>query len=447
MGDYELMFDPGLAAASLAVALLCSVGVTWLTCRYELMSTAANLIRPKSPKSGRRVWLEHIPLLWNHMSFLAKVSVRNVFRYKQRFFMMVIGIGGCTALLVTGYGIKDTIADIADMQYEEVQLYDMSATLKEGYPTADTADFSELTEVLSESSEDWMPFCEIAMDLTGRSGVKTANVVIPQDTGAAQEYIRLRTEEGEDIPWPGEEEAVISAKLARKCGIRVGDTVTLRTEDGEKLKVKVAALSRNYIYNYVYISPETWKLDNGSDPVYKSIYIHASEGAQENRELSEKLLACDIVSAVAVNADMLSQINKMMGSLDAVVLLVILCAGALAFIVIYNLTNINITERIREIATIKVLGFRPKETASYVFRENVVLTALGTIVGLGAGICLHRFVIANIDVDMVTFQPRVLPFSFVKSILLTFVFMVIVDVVMYLKLERINMAESLKSVE
>lgn len=313
MGDYELMFDPGLAAASLAVALLCSVGVTWLTCRYELMSTAANLIRPKSPKSGRRVWLEHIPLLWNHMSFLAKVSVRNVFRYKQRFFMMVIGIGGCTALLVTGYGIKDTIADIADMQYEEVQLYDMSATLKEGYPAADAADFSELTEVLSESSEDWMPFCEIAMDLTGRSGVKTANVVIPQDTGAAQEYIRLRTEEGEDIPWPGEEEAVISAKLARKCGIRVGDTVTLRTEDGEKLKVKVAALSRNYIYNYVYISPETWKLDNGSDPVYKSIYIHASEGAQENRELSEKLLACDVVSAVAVNADMLSQINKMMG--------------------------------------------------------------------------------------------------------------------------------------
>lgn len=447
MGDYELMFDPGLAVASLAVALFCSVGVTWLTCRYELMSTAANLIRPKSPKSGRRVWLEHIPFLWNHMSFLAKVSVRNVFRYKQRFFMMVIGIGGCTALLVTGYGIKDTIADIADMQYEEVQLYDMSATLKEGYPDADAADFSELTGALSESSEDWMPFCEISMDLTGRSGVKTANVVIPQDTGAAQEYIRLRTEEGEDIPWPGEEEAVISAKLARKCGIRVGDTVTLRTEDGEKLKVKVTALSRNYIYNYVYISPETWELDNGSDPVYKSIYIHASEGAQENRELSEKLLACDVVSAVAVNADMLSQINKMMGSLDAVVLLVILCAGALAFIVIYNLTNINITERIREIATIKVLGFRPKETAAYVFRENVVLTALGTIVGLGAGICLHRFVIANIDVDMVTFQPRVLPFSFVKSILLTFVFMVIVDVVMYLKLERINMAESLKSVE
>lgn len=447
MGDYELMFDPGLAVASFAVALFCSVGVTWLTCRYELMSTAANLIRPKSPKSGRRVWLEHIPLLWNHMSFLAKVSVRNVFRYKQRFFMMVIGIGGCTALLVTGYGIKDTIADIADMQYEEVQLYDMSATLKEGYPDADTADFSELTGALSGSSKDWMPFCEISMDLTGRSGVKTANVVIPQDTGAAQEYIRLRTEEGEDIPWPGEEEAVISAKLARKCGIRVGDTVTLRTEDGEKLKVKVTALSRNYIYNYVYISPKTWELDNGSDPVYKSIYIHASEGAQENRELSEKLLACDVVSAVAVNADMLSQINKMMGSLDAVVLLVILCAGALAFIVIYNLTNINITERIREIATIKVLGFRPKETASYVFRENVVLTALGTIVGLGAGICLHRFVIANIDVDMVTFQPRVLPFSFVKSILLTFVFMVIVDVVMYLKLERINMAESLKSVE
>lgn len=476
MGDYELMFDWGLAAASLAVALLCSVGATWLTCRYELMSTAANLIRPKSPKSGRRIWLEHIPFIWNHMSFLAKVSVRNVFRYKQRFFMMVVGIGGCTALLVTGYGVKDTIADVADMQYEEVQLYDMSATLKEGYPAAgalesaavgaagatgavnagtsaadgevtDSADFSQLTEVLSESADDWMPFGEVSMDLTGRSGVKTANVIIPQDTSAAQEYIRLRTEDGEDIAWPGEEEAVISAKLAEKCGIRVGDIVTLRTEDGEKLKVTVTALSRNYIYNYVYISPETWELDNGSAPAYKSIYIHASEGAQENRALSEKLLACDVVSAVAVNADMLSQVNKMMVSLDAVVLLIIICAGALAFIVIYNLTNINITERIREIATIKVLGFRPKETAAYVFRENVVLTAFGAIVGLGAGIWLHRFVMANIDIDMVAFQPRVLPFSFVKSILLTFVFMVIVDIVMYLKLERINMAESLKSVE
>lgn len=447
MGDYELMFDPGLAAASLAVALLCSVGVTWLTCRYELMSTAANLIRPKSPKSGRRVWLEHIPLLWNHMSFLAKVSVRNVFRYKQRFFMMVIGIGGCTALLVTGYGIKDTIADIADMQYEEVQLYDMSVTLKEGYPAADAADFSELTEVLSESSEDWMPFCEIAMDLTGRSGVKTANVVIPQDTGAAQEYIRLRTEEGEDIPWPGEEEAVISAKLARKCGIRVGDTVTLRTEDGEKLKVKVAALSRNYIYNYVYISPETWKLDNGSDPVYKSIYIHASEGAQENRELSEKLLACDVVSAVAVNADMLSQINKMMGSLDAVVLLVILCAGALAFIVIYNLTNINITERIREIATIKVLGFYPKECAAYIFRENYLLTVFSSLIGLLLGKLLHAFVMSQINIEAVAFDVRIAPTSYLLALVITFVFAVLVSRAMRVKINRINMAESLKSIE
>ena len=361
--------------------------------------------------------------------------------------MMVIGIGGCTALLVTGYGIKDTIADIADMQYEEVQLYDMSATLKEGYPAADAEDFSELTEVLSESSEDWMPFCEIAMDLTGRSGVKTANVVIPQDTGAAQEYIRLRTEEGEDIPWPGEEEAVISAKLARKCGIRVGDTVTLRTEDGEKLKVKVAALSRNYIYNYVYISPETWKLDNGSDPVYKSIYIHASEGAQENRELSEKLLACDVVSAVAVNADMLSQVNKMMGSLDAVVLLVILCAGALAFIVIYNLTNINITERMREIATLKVLGFTPREMNAYIFREIFLLAAIGCAVGLVLGVWMEGFVVVTAEVDQIMFGRAIHPTSFLLAFLLTMLFTVLVMLAMRGKLRRIDMVESLKSNE
>ena len=443
LGDYNLYLDWRLAAVSLAAAMLCSMGATWLTCRYELSSTAAELIRPKSPKSGKRIVLERIPFLWNRLSFLAKVSVRNVFRYKQRFFMMVVGIGGCTALLVTGFGVKDTIADVADMQYGEVQLYDMSVTLKDS--AEDTSD-EELMKTLEESRADWTAAAEVSMDLTGKDAVKSATVVIPQDMSQIGQYVDLHTSQDAAVAWPQKGEAVINEKLADNCGIRVGDMVSLRNEDGEKLWVKVSALSQNFIYNYVYISPETWEADNGSAPRYKSLYLRMEEGA-DSRALSEKLLACDGVSAVAVNADMLNQVNNMMKSLDAVILLIIICAGALAFIVIYNLTNINITERIREIATIKVLGFFPKETAAYVYRENIVLTAVGALAGLFAGVWLHRFVMANINVDMIAFDVRILPLSFVNSVLLTFVFMLIVDVIMYVKLEKINMAESLKSVE
>lgn len=443
LGDYNLYLDWRLAAISMAAAMLCSMGATWLTCRYELSSTAAELIRPKSPKSGKRIVLERIPLLWNRLSFLAKVSVRNVFRYKQRFFMMVVGIGGCTALLVTGFGVKDTIADVADMQYGEVQLYDMSVTLKDS--AEDTSD-EELTRTLEESRADWTAAAEVSMDLTGKDAVKSTTVVIPQDMSQIGQYVDLHTSQDAAVAWPQKGEAVINEKLADNCGIRVGDMVSLRNEDGEKLWVKVSALSQNFIYNYVYISPETWEADNGSAPRYKSLYLRMEEGA-DSRALSEKLLACDGVSAVAVNADMLNQVNNMMKSLDAVILLIIVCAGALAFTVIYNLTNINITERIREIATIKVLGFFPKETAAYVYRENIVLTAVGALAGLFAGVWLHRFVMANINVDMIAFDVRILPLSFVNSVLLTFVFMLIVDVIMYVKLEKINMAESLKSVE
>ena len=443
LGDYTLYLDWRLAAVSLAAAMLCSMGATWLTCRYELSGTAAELIRPKSPKSGKRIVLERMPFLWNRLSFLAKVSVRNVFRYKQRFFMMVVGIGGCTALLVTGFGVKDTIADVADMQYEEVQLYDMGVTLKD---SAEEGMDGALAQALEESSAAWTAAAEVSMDLTGKDATKSAIVVVPQDMGEIGKYVDLHTHEGEAVLWPQKGEAVINEKLAQNCGIRVGDMVSLRNEDGEKLWVTVSALSQNFIYNYVYVSPETWEENNGSAPRYRTLYLQTAEGT-DSRVLSETLLACDGVSAVSVNADLLNQVNNMMKSLDAVILLIIVCAGALAFIVIYNLTNINITERIREIATIKVLGFFPKETAAYVYRENVVLTAAGALAGLFAGVWLHRFVMANINIDMIAFDVRILPMSFVNSVLLTFVFMLIVDVIMYVKLEKINMAESLKSVE
>lgn len=443
LGEITLIFDWKLAAISLVVSVLCSMGTTWLTCRYELTSVAAQLIRPRSPKSGKRILLEHIPFLWKRLSFLVKVSIRNVLRYKRRFFMMVIGIGGCTALLVTGFGIKDSIADVATLQYEQIQRYDMGITLKDAFLEEE----SSVTETaLLNRGKEYAIVCEKTMDLTGPQATKSVNVIIPKHTEEMTAFIDLHTQQGEPIAWPQKGGAVINTKLADKCGIRVGDLVTLRNEEGEKLTVEVTAVSQNFVYNYVYISPETWEADNGSAPEYKSIYLNAQDGT-DLRALSEKLLACEEVSAISVNSDFLEQVSNMMGSLDYIVLLVVFCAGALAFIVIYNLTNINITERIREIATIKVLGFYPNETAAYVFRENIVLTAIGAAAGLVMGVFLHRYVMYQVDIDMITFDVRILPWSYGKSVLLTFVFMIIVDIAMYIKLERINMAESLKSIE
>ena len=483
MGEIRIRYSIPLALISLAVALLCSMGTTWLTCRYELNSVAAELIRPRAPKNGKRILLERATFLWGRLSFLVKVSIRNVMRYKRRFFMMVVGIGGCTALLVTGFGIKDSIADVASQQYEEILNYDMSLTLKDPIPEEGGADFSEAAEsadvgaaegsdgaagdsgeaagtsgraadglagVLETAARNGMEaytaVSEKALDLTGPAATKAVNVVIAKNPEEIGSFINLCTDEMEPIAWPGPGELVLNREVADKCGIRVGDTVSLRNDDGERLEGTVVALCRNFVYNYAYICPETWEEDNGELPEYKSLYLTAGEDT-DLRALSEALLECEEVSAVSVNRDFMDRVNNMMGSLDYIVLLIILCAGALAFIVIYNLTNINITERIREIATIKVLGFYPGETASYVFRENVVLTAIGALVGQGLGVWLHRFVMSQIRVDMVSFDVRVLPASFCKSIVLTFVFMAVVDVFMYLKLERIDMAESLKSIE
>ena len=443
MGDIHLLFDVRLAAVSLAVALLCSMGSTVLTCRYELMSPAAELMRPKPPKSGKRILLERIPALWSRFSFLGKVSFRNVMRYKSRFFMMVVGIGGCTALLLTGFGLKDSIVDVAKMQYGEIQLYDMTVSLEEDF-FVDGENIAR--EAGANGAVSWLAASEKTMDVKGRQAVKSTSVVIVQDPARAGEFLDLHTKEKESLEWPKAGEAIMDEGLAKACGIREGDTVTLENEDGEYLDVTVTGLCENFVSHYVYIDSQTWEEDNKEPVEYKSLYLNLSEDTSA-RSVSEAMLNLSGVTAVSVNADQMEQITNMMGSLDSIILLIVLCAGALAFIVIYNLTNINITERIREIATIKVLGFYPGETAAYVFRENVVLTAIGAGAGLFMGILLHRFVMAQIAIDMVTFDVRIGLRSYLLSILLTFVFMAVVDVFMYIRLEKIDMAESLKSIE
>lgn len=436
------IFDWKLAVVSMAVSLLCSVGTTWFSCRVELSQVAAQLMRPKAPKAGKRVFLERIPLLWTHLSFLRKVSVRNIFRYKKRLFMMVLGISGCTALLVTGFGIRDSIADVAAQQFERIQVYDMGVSLK---PEAGREVEESLEAMDQIGLESFLRVMETPMDIVTEKGVKSVYVVTGEPSRIG-EYLDMHTPGGDAIAYPGPGEGVITTKIAKQYGILAGDVVTLRDEDMNTLKVTITAVMENYIYNYVYIAPDTWVQAFGGEPERRMIYVNLQEEADAHGVMAA-LMELDGVANVTVNADTMERISVMMRSLDVIVLVVILSAGGLAFVVLYNLTNINITERVREIATVKVLGFYKRETASYVFRENVLLTALGILPGLLMGRFLHAFVMSQIQVDMIAFDVRVNGMSYLLSGLLTFAFAWLVDRFMGKKLEEISMTESLKSVD
>ena len=448
---YELMylnlpmrylFDKKMAAAALAASLLCSIGTTWISCRVELRETAAQLMRPRSPKAGKRVLLEYIPFIWEKLKFLHKVSIRNIFRYKKRFFMMIIGISGCTALLVTGFGIKDSIAGFAEVQYDTIQTADAQAGFK-----TENGDIPEnVRELLAEDADGYLPMYTGSWDLLYGKKVKSITLNAPEDYSDFGKYFDLHTESGETVSPPQDGEAVVSHSVSERYNVKKGDEIVLRNEDMKELHLKVTGVFENHVYNYVFTTFGTLEKQLGTSQELNSAYIDFPADA-DVREAAKELSRNSSVTVVTQFQDLKVRLSKMMSSLDYIVLIVIVSAAGLAFVVIYNLTNINITERVREIATIKVLGFFRRETSAYVLRENIALTAIGTAVGLVLGIFVHRFVMAQIVVDMVEFSVRIKPISFVYSAVLTFLFNFIIDLFMEIKLERINMAESLKSVE
>lgn len=443
MGELTYLFNGWLALLSVLAAILCSVGAAFFSCRYELYSVPANLIRPKAPKNGKRIFLEKITFIWKRLKFLHKVSVRNLVRYKKRFFMMILGISGCTALLVAGFGIRDSVANVADQQYDEVQIYDIGVTFDTPLTESDMEMMTEQTAgVLAQTAYRY----EESADIDFKGKTKSVYMVIPENVEEITDFINLHTKQGEAIPYPTVGEAVITAKVAENMGIRAGDEILLRDNDMNVIRVRISALCENFVYNYIYLNKETYREQIGAEPEYKSAYAIVTEDTDLHAAAAFVSDIGDVLS-VSVTQDMRDQISTMMQSMDYIVALIILCAGCLAFIVLYNLTNINITERIREIATIKVLGFYARETADYVFRENLMLTGLGAVVGLLLGKLLHWFIMYNINIDMISFKTYISPLSYGLSLLLTYVFAVFVNGIMFFKLEKINMAESLKSIE
>ena len=438
-GRIRFVFRWTLALLSLLVSLACSVGTTWLACRHEFSRCPAALMRPKAPKAGRRILLERLPV-WKHVKFLHKVSIRNIVRYKKRLYMMVLGIGGCTALLITGFGIRDSIQDLASFQYGEIMKYDAAATFSDPLDADGQADFLARH---GENVQQILYLQQSSMDALSEKAIKQIQLLVvdEEEIGA---FIDLhRGDAPVSLPAPGE--AIISRGLAEALGIGTGDAVTLRDGDMRSVSPVVSGVFDNYVFNYVIIRPETYADGFGAAET-NTAYLRFVPDADPHAA-SAALLGDEAVVSVSVVADFCERITNMLQSLDYIVILVTGCAAALAFIVLYNLTNINITERLREIATIKVLGFYRVETAAYIFRENMILTAIGAFAGLFLGRALHAFVMSQIHVDMVRFDAIVQPLSYGMSVILTLIFAVIVALFMNRKLDRIHMAESLKSVE
>lgn len=411
----------------------CMLAVTWLCCRKNLQEMPAKLIRPKSPAAGKHLLLERLPF-WHKIGFLRKVSIRNAFRYHKRLVMMLIGIGGCTALLVTGFGIRDSITNLVRNQYEQVTVYDMAVTFTQGLTDSQQESF------LEHCAGDAILLSQKTMDAES-GGSKSVTVIAARQLDG---YMDLHSG-SHPVSFPGQGQAVVSKSLARALNLSVGSTLRLRNSDLEHLEVTVSGIFDNNVYHYVIVSLET--LESGFGPAeINTAYVNVP-GDADVYEFAAGIGEMKQVMTVLVSEDMKNRVGNMLDSLDYIVALVVGCAAALAFIVLYNLTNINISERLREIATIKVLGFYPWESASYVFREGMLLTILGCAVGLAAGNLLNRYVMSQIRIDMVFFDARVAPVSYLWSIALTFLFAVCVDAFLYRKLERINMAEALKSVE
>jgi len=443
--DIIFVVDYPLGVIALLAAMLCSVGTTIYSCYSELSQVPAQLIRPKAPAAGKRIFLERIPIIWNRLKFLQKVSIRNVFRYKKRFFMMVMGICGCTALLVAAFGVNDSVKNVVAMQYEEISHVDYTVNFNHSLSAQEEKDFeAEVDKYI----DDCIFLYTSSVDARLNDEVKTINLVVKDKEDDISPFIDLHNED-RSVEYPGKGEGVINTNIANVLGLKVGDEITVYDSDNNSMTVKISDLCDNYVFNYLYITDETYEEQWGKPEVNSAYVVKDDSGKDtlEDHEVAAKIMDATNVSSVSASQDFKNRIENIMKSLDYVIVLIVACAGALAFIVLYNLTNINITERIREIATIKVLGFYPRETSSYVFRENLILTGISAVVGLPLGKWLHNFVMTHIQVSLMNFYIHVTPLSYVLAFVGTFVFAAIVNLAMRRKLDKVSMTESLKSVE
>ena len=439
-------YQPGFALIASAASVVCTVGATLFASGKELQETPASLMRPPAPKEGKRVLLERFTFIWKHLSFSWKSTIRNLFRYKKRLIMTVFGIAGSMGLMLVGFGIQDSISDIAAIQYRELQHYD-GMVIEDSDATEE--EHAELFEYMKENEQ--IAHCN-RVQMTKISAPKGSSNIsiylfVPESLSEFAKDVTLKNRITGETYELTDEGAAISEKTASLLGLKVGDMIPLKKGDKE-YKVRVAVITENYMSHYLYMTPRVYEQTFGEMPEYENIVFTMQEDCKDDLEMAgTRILANPGALSISYTSSLASQVDRMLSTLDAVILVLIVSAGMLAFVVLYNLNNINITERQRELATLKVLGFYDGEVSQYVLRENVILTVLGIMFGAVFGILIHRYVITTVEVDAVMFGRNIKPLSFLYSGILTSIFSIVVNGVMHFKLKTIDMVESLKSVE
>ncbi|MGL4774420.1 MAG: FtsX-like permease family protein, partial [Clostridium sp.] len=441
--EFNLYYSALATVSAVAITTLAA----YLACSKDLKEVPSSLMRPKAPPEGKRILLERIPLIWNNLNFIGKVTARNIFRYKKRFLMTVIGISGCTALLLAGFGIKDSIEVIVEKQYGDIFKYNLTIGIDD---KATVDDLERIDSYLTEENgiKQYMNIESAYQKAFNDNGEKDINLIVPKETENLRSFIDLKERKSRNELNLSNDGVIITEKLANSLEVSVGDVISLKDDNGFSKEVKVTGIAENYVSHFVYMGPKLYEEIHGVKPRFNGIMtINESTSKEFENALMETLSKDEKISSISFNSGMENSFSDTISSLNIVVVVMIVSAGALAFVVLYNLTNVNISERLREIATIKVLGFYDNEVSSYVFRENFILTFIGSLVGLGLGAALHKFIIVTAEMESFMFGRNLDFSSSIYSIILTIVFAAIVNLAMYYKLKNVPMVESLKSVD
>lgn len=431
-----------------AAAIVCTMAATFFACYKELVAQPAVLMRPPAPKNGQRVFLERIKFIWKHLSFTWKSCIRNLTRYKKRFFMTVFGIGGCMGLMLVGYGIKDSCYEIAELQFRDIQMYDGSVYLKEDISDETRQNLLDYMKDDSDISHYMQTSMKNVTLVNGKNKRDTYQVVFsePKDV---KDYFDFHDRKSKEKYTLDDEGVIISEKTGKLLNAKAGDTIEIKDEENGNKKVKIAHICENYMGHYIFFTPSYYEKVYGENSEYNSIFFAGQKGdtQEDYNKIGEDILTQDGALSVSYMRDIEKQLDDMLKSLNLVIVVLIISAGMLAFVVLYNLNTVNITERQRELATLKVLGFYDLEVAEHVYRENVLLTFIGAAVGVVLGKFLHAFIIDTVEVDTAMFGRNINFSSYMYSLLFTILFSLIVNGIMYFKLKKIDMVESLKSIE
>ena len=447
----ECVIRMDIGMLGLGFALICTLGATIYTCVKELKEKPAELMLPKAPKPGKRIMLEKITFIWKRLKFTNKVTARNVFRYKKKMLMTVIGVAGCTSLIIAGFGIRNAIGNMIPNQYGEIFKYDGTIEFKDDVTKTQIQEENEKVKSL-DKIEDTLPSYMKTVEITSIQNSQTINLVVPEQTDRLNEFIGLRSRKHKKETYTLDDESVIiSEKIANLLKIKVGDTITIKNTDDIEKDVKVGAITENYIYHFMYMSSNLYNKLYGEN-TYKpnTLLIKEVEGTTEDdEETAGKTILKDdtVVAGVSFLSRTKDIFADVMDKMQLVVYILIISAGLLAFAVLYNLSNVNISERIRELATIKVLGFYDKEVFNYITKETRILTVLGIFLGLFGGYFLSMFAVKTCELDMIMFNYDIGKMCFIYGIAITIIFAEIVNLAVNRTLKKISMTESLKSVD